>query len=173
MEDNKINEELLENVNLDNEKDLVSEEMDGLKLEIDKINDKYLRLNAEYMNYKKRTEKEKQDIYKYANEKLIVDLLPVLDSFDRAIVTMIVSDENKGLIDGINLIKKNLEDFLNKNNVISIETENMKFDPEFHNAVMTECDESKEDDEIIQEFQKGYKIDTKVIRHSMVKVNKR
>ena len=174
-QENKMEMEQTEEIEKDAanpEIDPVTVEMNDLKTEIDKISDKYVRLNAEFMNYKKRTEKEKADIYKYANEKLFMELLPVMDNFERAMSTIDESQASKSLVDGLQMIKKSLDEFLAKNDVQAIATEGEHFDPELHHAVMTEELGDKEDGIILQEFQKGYKISEKVIRHSMVKVNK-
>ena len=137
------------------------------------INDKFLRLNAEFMNFKKRTEKEKSDIYKYANEKLMVDLLPVIDNIARAISSIEGTDDHKLVLEGVNLIKNNFDEFLKKNGVEAIDAKGEKFDPNLHHAVMTEENDELEDDTVIDEFQIGYKLNDKVIRPSMVKVSKK
>lgn len=135
--------------------------------------DKFIRLNAEFMNYKKRTEKEKSDIYKYANEKFIMELLPVIDNIDRALDSIEAADDHKAVIEGVNLIKKNFDDFVKKNGVEVIEAIGKPFDPSIHHAVMTEANDEVEEDTVIDEFQVGYTLNSKVIRPSMVKVSKK
>ncbi|MEA3422998.1 MAG: nucleotide exchange factor GrpE [Bacillota bacterium] len=137
------------------------------------INEKFLRLNAEFMNFKKRTEKEKSDIYKYANEKLMVDLLPVVDNIARALHAIEDADNHKSVLEGVNLIKSNFDEFLKKNGVEVIDAKGEIFDPNLHHAVMTEENDDFEDDTVIDEFQVGYKLNDKVIRPSMVKVSKK
>lgn len=149
----------------------VSEEDEFLKMkkELETQKDNNLRLNAEFQNFRRRVEKEKADIYKFANEKLMLDLLPVVDNFERALSTMVCEDTT--FTDGIDLIKKNLNDFLTKNNVSEIEALDQAFDHDKHHAVMTEERDGVEANIVIEEFQKGYMLNDKVIRHSMVKVS--
>ncbi len=189
-EDLKKDEELTEEIKNDELRDQeASEELEGnssetaeevkeeeqedeltkVKKELDSLKDANLRLNAEFQNFRRRVEKEKADIYKFANEKLMLDLLPVVDNFERALSTM--SCEGSTIVDGIDLIKKNLLDFLEKNNVKAIEALNEPFDHDLHHAVMTEEREGVEANIVIEEFQKGYMLGEKVIRHSMVKVS--
>lgn len=139
--------------------------------ELDKINDKFLRVSAEYQNYRKRTEKEKLDIYKYANEKFIQDLLPFMDDLDRAMLAIDKTEEVKSIKDGVNIIKKSFEDFLKKEGVTLIKADGETFNPEFHHAVLTEESE-KDEGTILEELQKGYMLKDKVIRPTMVKVSK-
>ncbi|MBN2261150.1 MAG: nucleotide exchange factor GrpE [Clostridiales bacterium] len=180
MEDQKnINEEVLEDQDEkfmaedENAKeDILKDEVD-FKIQFNDLNDKFLRLNAEFMNYKKRTEKEKSDIYKYANEKIFVELLPVIDNMERALSSIEGAEDHKSVIEGVNLIKKSFDEFLKKNGIEIIPAKGEKFDPNYHHAVMTEENEEVEDDTVIDEFQSGYKLNNKVIRHSMVKVSKK
>jgi len=143
-----------------NEETEVAEET---KNEFDELNDKYLRTLAEFDNFKKRTQKEKTDIYTSATADTIEKILPVMDSIDRAIE---LDPENEGL----NLILKQLKDTLTAIGVEEIASVGEQFDPEFHNAVMHIEDENFGNNIVAEEFAKGYKYKTKVIRHSMVKV---
>ncbi len=127
------------------------------------VNDKYLRLMAEYDNFKKRTQKEKIDIYTNAAADVIEALLPVSDAVSRAVE---IESESEGL----KLIKKQLDDALKAVGVEEIEAVGQQFDPELHNAVMHVEDEEMDNNTIVEEFAKGYKYKSKVIRHSMVKV---
>lgn len=146
----------------------VSAEADASKmLEVEK--DKYLRLQAEFMNYKKRVEKEKIDIYKNASAKLITDLLPVLDDFDRAISH---ANDANAFMEGMKLIVKRFEDCLKKEGLEVIETLNIDFDPTYHHAVLMEETDTVESGKIFEEIQKGYMINGKVLRPAMVKVAK-
>jgi molecular chaperone GrpE len=145
-------------------------ELDKVKNECKEINDKYVRLQAEFQNFKKRTEKEKSNLYKFANEKLIVDLLPLMDNMERALSSTETSSE--GIVEGLKMIKKSLNDIFAKNDVNVIEAIGEPFDPELHHAVMSDDSEDHNSEHVIEEFQKGYKLNDKVIRHSMVKVSK-
>lgn len=141
--------------------------------EVTKLNDRILRLNAEFSNYKKRTEREKSDIYKFANEKLFLELLPVIDNMERAIGSIGNAEDHKAVIEGVNLIKQSFDDFLEKHGIKEIEAVGNSFDPELHHAVLTEETDAFEEDVVMDEFQKGYILNEKVIRHSMVKVSKK
>ena len=130
-----------------------------------------LRLQAEFQNYRKRVEKEKADIYKFANEKLVIELLGVMDNVDRAIGSMDTSESNKNIVDGVQKIKKTLEDLLKKHQVEVIEAVGTPFDPQKHHAVMTEASEDHPSETVIEEFQRGYALNGKVVRPAMVKVS--
>ena len=131
------------------------------------INEKYMRTLAEYDNYRKRTIKEKETIYPEAKAMVIEKILPVLDNFSRALE----SAENKdAFYEGIVMLKKQLDDTLTALGVEEIKAVGEEFNPELHNAVMHIDDEEQGENIIVEEFQKGYKIGDRVIRHSMVKV---
>lgn len=145
-------------------------EVDKLKTECTEINNKFLRLQAEFQNFKKRTEKEKTNLYKFANEKLFVDLLPLMDNMERALAS--TESGSDGIIDGLKMIKKSLDDVFSKNNVEVIDAMGQAFDPELHHAVMSDESDDHASEHVTEEYQKGYKLNEKVIRHSMVKVSK-
>ena len=131
------------------------------------LNTKYLRLMADFQNYKRRTEKEKSDIYAFANEKIVSELLNVIDNFERALDA---GNEGDSFVEGMNLIFKQLQGVLEKAGVVEIEALGREFDPNFHHAVMTEDSEEYESGKITAVLQKGYLLNDKVIRPSMVKV---
>ena len=131
------------------------------------VNEKYMRTLAEYDNYRKRTIKEKESIYPEAKAVVIEKFLPVMDNFQRAID----SAENKdGFYEGVVMLKKQMDDVLTALGVEEIKSVGEEFNPELHNAVMHIDDEEQGENVIVEEFQKGYKIGDRVIRHSMVKV---
>ncbi len=146
-------------------------ELEKLQAEIDRQKDAFLRLNAEFQNFKKRTEKEKSDIYKFANEKVFLDLLEVMDNVERAMSALETEEENP-FFGGIRQIKKSFQDIFNKYGLERIDAVGAPFDPELHHAVMTEDAEDTESEHVIEELQKGYTLNGKVIRHAMVKVAK-
>lgn len=152
------------------EGDPLFDEIEKLKGELDEQKDTLLRVSAEFQNSKRRMEKEKADIYKFANEKLIIELLPVMDNFDRALTMMKVED-NANFTDGIDMIRKGLKDFFDKNNIKEIEADGADFDPNQHHAVMAEEVDGVEADKVITVLQKGYTLNDKVIRPAMVKVS--
>ena len=130
--------------------------------------ERYMRLMAEFQNFKRRAAREKSDIHAYANEKIIGELLPVLDNFERALDTK--SDDIEGYVKGMELIFTQLKTALEHAGLEEIPALGKEFDPNVHNAVMTEASEEHEDGQISKVLQKGYKLNDKVIRPSMVAV---
>ncbi len=133
--------------------------------------ERYLRLNAEFQNYKKRVEKEKAELIKYGNERLITDMLSVIDNIERAVEGSALTEDKK-LREGIVLVKKSLDEVLKANGLEPIEAQDMEFNHDEHYAVMTEEVEGVQEGIVVDVLQKGYKLNGKVIRPSMVKVSK-
>ena len=129
--------------------------------------DKYLRLMAEFDNYKKRSARERENIYLDVRVDTITKFLPVYDNLERALHAETADEAYKK---GVEMTFNQLMDVFKKLGVEPIPAEGEKFDPTFHNAVMHVEDESVGENEIVQELQKGFKIGDKVIRFSMVKV---
>lgn len=134
-------------------------------------NEKYVRLMAEFQNYKKRVAKEKNDIREYATEKLVMELLPVLDNFERALAAS-AEDDPAGYAKGMELIFTQMVTELQKSGLAEVEAEGQDFDPTKHSAVMTEENEELESGKVSKVLQKGYALNDKVIRPSMVAVTK-
>ena len=131
--------------------------------------DKYVRLFADFDNYKKRTQKEMLSSYSNGASGVIEELLPVIDNLERA-VGAVSEDDDSNLAQGIQMVYKQLQETLTKLQVKPIPAVGEKFDPNLHNAVMHIEDEELEENVIVEEFLKGYQVKDKVIRHSMVKV---
>lgn len=148
-----------------NSSDEVEEKVNS---EIEELKNQLLRLQADFVNYKNRTEREKSNSIILANEGLILKLLPVLDNFNRAFTHVNVEDE---AIKGFVMIKEQFESILKTEMVEEIESDGAVFDPNLHNAVMTESKDGVESGIVLETFEKGYKIKDKVIRPSMVKVS--
>ena len=129
--------------------------------------DKYLRLLAEYDNYRKRSAKERENIYSDALTDTVTKFLPVYDNLVRALDQATCDEAYRK---GVEMIMTQLRDILSRMGVTEIESLGQKFDPALHNAVMHEEDETKGEGEIVQELQKGFKMGDKVIRFAMVKV---
>jgi len=150
-----------------------SKEIELLNDKINKTEEKYLRLRAEYENYIKRNEKEISRILKYDGEHVLKTFLSILDDLDR-VVESSKKHKNKEIldfIDGIVLIKDKLLKKLDQFEVATFDSEGVKFDPDLHDAMMTKESKDYDDGIIIEEFEKGYKYKDKVIRHSKVIVN--
>lgn len=139
-----------------------------LNSEIEELKNQLLRLQADFVNYKNRTEREKSNSIILANEGLILKLLPVLDNFNRAFTHVNIEDET---IKGFVMIKEQFESILKTEMVEEIESDGAVFDPNLHNAVVTESKDGVESGIVLETFEKGYKIKDKVIRPSMVKVS--
>ena len=133
--------------------------------------ERYMRLMAEFQNFKKRAAREKSDIHAYANEKIVGELLPVLDNFERALDAE--GGDLEAYAKGMQLIFEQLKTALENAGLEEIKAVDETFDPNVHNAVMTDNLEDKEDGTITKVLQKGYKLKDKVIRPSMVAVNKK
>ncbi len=153
-----------------NEKENASEQSEKKDAEEEALEQKFIRLSADFQNYKRRTEKEKSDIYKSANAALITSLIPIIDDFERAFSHADESDK-EAFLSGMEMIFKNLMDVLQKEGLEKIEAFGEKFDPNFHHAVMTEESDEFESEHVTAELQKGYKLKEKVLRPSMVKVS--
>ena len=144
--------------------------------------ERYMRLMAEFQNFKRRAAKEKSDIHAFANERIVNDLLPVLDNFERALggetegagaEAPEMSEEVANYAKGMELIFTQLKTALEKAGLKEIEALGADFDPNYHNAVMTDSTDEYEDGKISKVMQKGYTLNDRVIRPSMVAVNKR
>lgn len=134
----------------------------------EKKDERYMRLFADFQNFKKRSEKERKDIFDYANEKLVTDMLGVLDNFERAIAQD-CDDEN--YVEGMKLIFKQIKEVLEKAGLEEIAALEQEFNPDYHHAVMTEDCENTESGKVTKVLQKGYMLNKKVIRPSMVAVS--
>ena len=142
---------------------------DKLQEQIDELKDKNLRQMAEFENYRRRTEKEKQAMFETGAKSVIEKLLPVVDNFERGLGAL--KEEEKGAFsDGMQMIYKQLMDELEKLEVKPIEAVGKEFDPNLHNAVMHVDDEELGENVVAEELQKGYMYRETVVRHSMVKV---
>jgi len=129
-----------------------------------------VRLQADFENFKKRSQKEKTEMYQFASENFATKLLPVMDNLERAEAALTdASEEAKGYIDGLEMVFKQLKDVLKEEGLEEIVCEG-PFDPNLHHGVAVGEDDEKEDQDIIDVFQKGYKFKGKVIRPAMVKV---
>ena len=134
------------------------------------LNDKYLRTMAEYDNFRKRTEKEKADIYTFAAKDVLTKVLPVLDNFERGLAQLPEEKKDDPVAEGMEKIYKQFEKALADLGVEPIEAVGHAFDPDFHNAVMHVEDEEAGDNVVVEELMRGYTYKGTVIRYAMVKV---
>lgn len=169
VEEEATSQDNVTDINSKLEEKKINDKMEELQKQIEEKDDKYKRLQAEYSNYMRRTQQEKETIGLFANEKMINELIPVLDSMERAIDAC--TDKEDVMYKGIELVHKQLLDCLQKFGVEEIVSLNEDFDPNLHLAVMQESVEGVEPNKVVMVLQKGYKLKTKVIRPTMVKVS--
>ena len=143
----------------------------GSDAEMAELKEQLLRRRAEFENYKKRMETEKVEFVKFASERVYKELLPIIDSFERALQTGGSDDQPKPIYDGFTLIYKQFQDFLAKNDIALIEAIGQTFDPNLHQAVSQEQQEGVAAGIVIKEYQKGYMLHKRVLRPSMVVVS--
>jgi molecular chaperone GrpE len=144
--------------------------LDELRREKDALQDRLLRTAAEFDNYRKRVERERRDLADYIKGDVLAELLPIVDNFERALQAP--SPESESLRKGVELIHKQMVDFLRKRGVTPIEALGADFDPNFHQAVIHETSPSHREGEVIAELQRGYMLGDKLLRPAMVKVAK-
>lgn len=151
----------------------LEQQLEDLRKKNEEYYDRLLRLQADFDNYRKRTAREKEEAYDYIAAEIVFDFLGVLDNMERAADSAAAGcGEGAGasLKEGIDMVVRQLRDILAKYHVEEIPTEGVKFDPNFHHAVMQVKDSGKEEGTILEVFQKGYKIKSRVLRPSFVKV---
>ncbi|MBC1515071.1 nucleotide exchange factor GrpE [Listeria immobilis] len=155
------------------EESLTEDQAKMLELEnkLDEMENRYLRTQADFENVKKRHTAELDAKQKYRSQSLAQDLLPALDSFEKALQTDVEHEEVKQILKGMEMVYNQILVAFEKEGIESIPAIGEQFDPNFHQAVMQDSDESAASNEITAELQKGYKLKDRVIRPSMVKVN--
>ncbi|WP_370876151.1 nucleotide exchange factor GrpE [Neobacillus ginsengisoli] len=154
-----------------NEVNPFEEEIQTLKNKLEEADNRYLRLQADFDNFRRRTRLDSEASEKYRAQKLITDLLPALDNFERALKMEVENEHTKALLQGMEMVYRGLLEALKKEGVEAIEAVNKEFDPHLHQAVMQAEDENYASNIVIEEFQKGYLLKDRVIRPSMVKVS--
>ena len=136
----------------------------------DRLNDRITRQMAEFDNFRKRTEKEKAQMFEVGAKSIIEKILPVIDNFERGLASIPEEEAGSAFADGMNMIYKQLMNELEQAGVAPIEAVGEEFDPEYHNAVMQVENDELESGTVAQELQKGYTYRDSVVRHSMVAV---
>ena len=159
--ENEKNEEVTENEKAANQQEVVP------KSEYDELDDRFKRVYAEFENYKKRSSKERQTLYNSILGDVVEAMLPVIDNLENAVK---VETQDENYKQGVELVLKQFKDVLASKGVQEIPALGETFDPSIHEAVSSVQDETKGVQEIVQEYRKGYKIGSRVIRHSMVVV---
>lgn len=146
------------------------EKKDKRDEQIEELNDRLKRQIAEFENFRKRTEKEKTQMYDIGAKSIVEKLLPVVDSFERGLAAVPEEEKENAFVDGMDKVYKQMLSMLAEAGVEPIEAVGQEFDPNFHNAVMHIEDEEFGENTVVEEFQKGYRYRETVVRHSMVKV---
>ncbi|MBQ1919017.1 MAG: nucleotide exchange factor GrpE [Schwartzia sp.] len=144
------------------------DETEKLKAEIEEKKNQYLRLQADFENFRRRTRQEKEELGNVVTQTILKDMLPLLDNFERALASD--NKDSEGFHKGVEMIYNQFAEALKKNGLEYIETEGKKFDPNFHQAVMRVQNPDLEDETIAAELQKGYIVKGRVVRPSMVQV---
>jgi molecular chaperone GrpE len=147
-----------------------NDSLDELRREKDALQDRLLRTAAEFDNYRKRVERERRDLADYMKADILTEILPIVDNFERALQAP--SSDGDSLRKGVDLIHKQMLDFLRKRGVTPIEALGADFDPNFHQAVIHETSPFHREGEVIEELQRGYMLGDKLLRPAMVKVAK-
>lgn len=164
-------EETAEVVEEKTAEELLQEKIEKLEEEVKASEDKYLRLYAEFENFKRRKNQEIETNNIYKSQKVITEILPSLDNLERALQVDSDNEEVKALRKGVEMVYEGILNALKAEGVEIVETENVQFDPNIHHAVMQGEESDKESGVILDTFQKGYKLKDRVIRPAMVKVN--
>ena len=144
------------------------DETEKLKAEIEEKKNQYLRLQADFENFRRRTRQEKEELGNVVTQTILKDMLPLLDNFERALASD--NKDSEGFHKGVEMIYNQFAEALKKNGLEYIETDGKKFDPNFHQAVMRVQNPDLEDETIAAELQKGYIVKGRVVRPSMVQV---
>ncbi len=165
--EDKTNEIMTSNI------ELLIEERDKLSEEVKQLNDKYMRLYAEFENYKKRVLKDKEEVIKYANEEIIYQLLAVIDSLELALKHATNENVPKGFIEGVEFTLKELKKILGNFGLSTIESEGKPFDPSVHHAMTQVERDDLEENMVVEEMRKGYMLRDKVLRPALVAVSKK
>ena len=154
------------------EKELM-DELEATKSQLNEEKDRSLRLSAEFDNFRKRNLKEREEFIKYANEKLILELVDILENLERGLENARKSENKDKLIEGMELIYKQFKNVLEKNGLVPVKALGEKFDPYKHEAMMQTITDEYDEGTILEEFARGYMLNNKVIRYSKVRVSKR
>ena len=149
-----------------------SKELDDLKDQVKRANDDMLRARADLQNFRRRGEEERLRIIRDGNERLIKELFPVLDDFDLAVAAAKQAQSYEQLVGGVEATARKFHETLAKQGVQPIEAVGMPFDPDLHEAVMLDEDTDQPDETVTAELRKGYTLNSRVIRPSLVKVAK-
>lgn len=168
----EVLEDALTDVSLEEKVFTLEAELKQSKVQAEEYYSQLQRLQAEFDNYRKRTQKEKEETVKYAAERVIVALLPILDNFERAVNSAKANQDFNAFSQGVEMILKQMQTALAKEGLTAIEAVGQPFDPNLHDAVLQVDSEDHPENTVVEELQKGYYLKEKVLRPSMVKVSR-
>jgi len=176
-ENGNTEEDLLEPEDINSAEEIAVEDMvpvekfESLEEEYNKLYDKYLRQVAEFENYKKRMNRDLTRRVEFANEELLREVLPIMDDLERTVQATEEDSSEEHLQEGIELVYNNFKNVLKRRGVEPIESVGEPFDPELHEAVMMQESDEYDSDIVMQEFERGYHLGEKVLRHAKVVVS--
>jgi molecular chaperone GrpE len=178
LEEETVEEVFAENEASEQTEEVPDQEQDPAQLKIAELeakledaDNRYLRLQADFDNFRRRSRIELEASAKYRAQSVITDLLPAIDNFERAMKMEVDNEQAKSLMQGVEMVYRSLLDALKNEGVEVIEAVGKEFDPHLHQAVMQAEDENYGSNIVVEEFQKGYMLKDRVIRPAMVKVN--
>lgn len=169
LQEELVDENLEKNENESETIEEVEDVAEKIKLAMEEADYRYKRLQADFDNFRKRTQQEKEQLTSFVKGELILDLLSVIDNFERALKVE-TTPETESFLEGFKMIYQNFVSLLEKNGLSEIKAIGQEFDPNYHQAVMNGPSDNYEDNQIDEVYQKGYEVDGRVIRPSMVKV---
>ncbi|GIN75012.1 nucleotide exchange factor GrpE [Bacillus paralicheniformis] len=155
----------------DTQTEMLEKQLKELQERLEEKENKLLRVQADFENYKRRARLDLEAAEKYRSQRIISELLPALDNFERALQIDPDNEQTKSLLQGMEMVHRQILDALKNEGVEQIPSVGEQFDPNMHQAVMQVEDEAYESNAVVEELQKGYKLKDRVIRPSMVKVN--
>ncbi len=175
MAEKKSNKTKKQTIKKKDVKDKKQSNNNELQNKIEQLEDKHIRLKAEFENFRKRKNKEISSLLQYDGESVIKEILPIIDDIERMVdsAEQANKDNEKSLIEGMNILKTKIERFLENKNLESFGEKGEVLDPEIHDAMLIQKDNKKDDNTVLDVFEKGYLYHDKVIRHAKVVINKK
>lgn len=167
----EVNEFTQQEVNESQDNEVAEDQATVISTQLEEAQNKLLRVQADYDNFRRRTLKEKEELAKYASVKLVEKLLPTVDNFDRAISASVANQDFEALAKGVDMIFRQLMSTMEEEGLTVMNAVGEPFNPEYHQAVMTVETDEYEEGIVVEELQKGYILKDKVIRPAMVKVS--
>lgn len=173
MEEEHIKTEEKVPLKVEEKEEEPSQDIDALRKELSQLKDKYLRLYADFENYKRLVAKEREELIKYSNEALMREMLPVIDHLELALQHSSSNEDSKAIAEGVQMTLKELKSTLGKFGLTDIPALGVPFDPSVHHAIAQVESEETEENTVVREFRKGYMLEDRVLRAALVGVSKK